>query len=72
MLKSLFSLFEAGLLIGMLLGAGESPNRVELDKERRPHNGLCLHNAIRRSKVFKMTRIRTEWKGLRFVSTCLT
>jgi len=42
MVKSLSSLFEAGLLIGMSLGASESPNRVEVDKERKLQNGFLL------------------------------
>jgi len=36
MLKSLSSSFEAGLRIGMSLGASECPNRVEVDKRTKP------------------------------------
>jgi len=38
----LSSLFEAGLLVGMLLGAAESPNRVRLDKGRKTLEWVLL------------------------------
>jgi len=40
MLKILFSLLEAGLRTATLLDAVGSPNRVELDRERKLRNGF--------------------------------